>query len=86
VKWLQIRPCTFGIASVFTATQAQALGCRRNSEAAESKSRRGKNSQTGGSDPTFSASSRPKSIVGSLPPCTLIPCRFFRGSVGPNIL
>jgi hypothetical protein len=33
------------------------------------KSSSGKTTKTGGSDPTFWASSRPKSFSGSLPPC-----------------
>jgi hypothetical protein len=48
---------------------AVAIGClSEGTERRESESHRGKNTKTGGSDPTFSAFSRPKSSVRSLPP------------------
>jgi len=80
-------PCTFGIASVFTGQKSKVLGCRRNTKARELKSRRGKNSKAGGSDPTFSAFSRPKSVVGSPPALHAGRVPFFPLlRVGTNIL
>jgi hypothetical protein len=43
----------------------------------ERKSYSGKNTKSGGSDPTFLAFSRPKSSWGSLPPDTLVACPRF---------
>jgi hypothetical protein len=45
-----------------------------------------KTAKRAGATPLFRLSAAQKSVVGSLPPCTLVACRFFRGSVEPNFL
>jgi hypothetical protein len=67
VKNVRISLCNLVWTKVFTLSLSKALR-EKNIRSGNFKSSGGKTTKTGGSDPTFSAFSRPKSFVGSLPP------------------
>ena len=67
VKNVRISLCNLVCTKVFTLSPSKALR-EKNIRSGNFKSSGGKTTKTCGSDPTFSAFSRPKSFVGSLPP------------------
>ena len=67
VKNVRISLCNLVCTKVFTLSPPKVLR-ERNIRSRNFKSDGPKTTKTGGSDPTFSAFSRPKSFVGSLPP------------------
>jgi hypothetical protein len=67
VKNVRTPLCNLVCTQVFTFSMPKLLG-ERNIRSWNFKSSGRKTTKTGGSDPTFSAFSRPKSFVGSLPP------------------
>jgi hypothetical protein len=67
VKNVRISLFNLVFTQVFTLSPRKVLN-ERNIRSRNFKSSGGKTTETGGSDPTFSAFSRPKSFVGSLPP------------------
>ena len=76
VKKVEMTLCTFTLATFFTLWRSEVLVRQRNGKHREEKRCCGQNTKSGGSDPTFSAFSRPKSSWGrSRPP------RAARGSV-----
>jgi hypothetical protein len=68
VKKVVLTPCKLVCTKVFTLWRRI---FRQDAQIPEpkTKSSGGKTTKTGGSDPTFRAFSRPKSFLGSLPPC-----------------
>jgi len=64
VKKVRTTHSTFVFTCFFTLWREQFLLGESDAERNASKSHRGKNTKTGGSDPTFSAFSRPKSAWG----------------------
>ena len=81
MKKVRITASTFACSCFFTLWYDQFHIGERDTERNARKSHRGKKTETGGSDPTFLRPSRPKSLVGSLPPSgARKPCRsFFHG-------
>ena len=71
VKTVKNTSCSSFFSHLFTISSEYFLGTAGDAKRAESKSSSEQNTKSGGSDPTFSAFSRPKSFVGSLPPDTL---------------
>ena len=67
VKNVRISVFNLVCTQVFTLSPRKVLN-ERNIRSRNFKSSGGKTTETGGSDPTFSAFSRPKSFAGSLPP------------------
>ena len=67
VKNVRISLFNLVFTKVFTLSPSKVLR-EKNIRSRNFKSSGGKTTKTGGSDPTFSAFSRPKSFVGSLPP------------------
>jgi hypothetical protein len=64
VKKVKTAHFSFPFSSFFTLWREQFVSGVRDGKRSESESHRGKNSKSGGSDPTFSAFSRPKSSWG----------------------
>jgi hypothetical protein len=56
--------CTFLFTGFCTFGQGYLSGIGEHGRKPQEKTRRGKNTKSGGSDPTFSAASRPKSFWG----------------------
>jgi len=67
VKKVILTPCKLACTEVFTLWQ-RIFRLERQIPEGKTKSSGGKTTKTGGSDPTFRAFSRPKSVSGSLPP------------------
>lgn len=64
VKKVEMTLCTFSLATFFTLWRSEVLVRQRNGKHGEEKRCCGQNIKSGGSDPTFSAFSRPKSSWG----------------------
>jgi hypothetical protein len=70
VKNVRLTFCTFVFNKFCTLWREHLPAVEPHRGKPQEKTRRGKNTKSGGSgsDPTFSATSRPKSFWGSLPP------------------
>jgi hypothetical protein len=69
VKKVKTMLCTFFFSRFRTLWETYSSERKGDKRKHQEKSRLGKNTKSGGSDPTFSASRRPKSFLWSLPPC-----------------
>ncbi len=87
MKKARITPSTFFLSFFITLWREQFVGNRGDTRRNARKSHRGKKTETGGSDPTFWQSIRPKSLSGSLPPAPSNSGPFSpRAGVGANSL
>jgi len=78
--------CNLLAATAFTRRSPEVTRYRTNVNAGDDKSRRGKNSKSGGSDPPFSAFAAQKVSWGHSRPVTPLACLFFRSPASVNIL
>ena len=67
VKTVEFSHCTFSCTDVFTYDLRKLLTCWRM-QTSHPESVRAETTKKGGSDPTFWVLSRPKGLLGSLPP------------------
>src|SRR5215472_14736400 len=72
LKKVETTPFSFFFCTFFSLWCKQFLFGVGDAEHGEGKRRRGKNTKSGGSDPTFSAFSRPKSLWGRSRPPALV--------------
>ena len=82
MKKVKTTSCTFSFSTFRTLWQRHLPEKRRDARKPQEKTRRGKNTKSGGSDPIFLGFCRPKKRFGSLPPCGTGNCAgcFFRGA------
>jgi hypothetical protein len=80
VQRVRLALCKLAIDAFFTPERLEALRTPGNRKAGTSKSDGGEKAKNGRERPRIFRLRRPKIVSGSLPPCTLVACRFFRGS------